>query len=149
MATVTGEIRVDAPKEKVWAVLADLALCQEFNPGIKKSYYVADVRDGLGAARHCDFSMGFVEEDVVDWDEGESLSLEVYKLKGMPVEEVKGHYRLESERAGTIVTHWIDYQTKGPLGLILRPITKSMFEKAVKYTLAGLKEYSQEAARAH
>ena len=71
--------------------------------------------------------MGFVEEQIVEWSEEERMSLQVYKLKGMPVKDVKGHYQLTSSGEGTCVTHWIEYETKGPLGILMKPITKSMF----------------------
>ena len=33
MSTVSGEIHIDAPKDKVWAVLADLGAVSAWKPG--------------------------------------------------------------------------------------------------------------------
>ncbi len=61
MTRISREIRIHAPKEKVWAAIADLGAIQDFHPGVKKSYYTSEQREGVGASRHCDLKpFGFV-----------------------------------------------------------------------------------------
>ena len=49
MSAATGEVRISAPKDKVWSALADLGSVSDWNPVIKKSYYVSDAHEGIGA----------------------------------------------------------------------------------------------------
>ncbi len=37
MTKISSEIRIDAAKEKVWDIIADLGGVQNFHPGVKKS----------------------------------------------------------------------------------------------------------------
>ena len=54
MTTITQEIRINAPKDRVWAILADLGAVQRFHPGVKKSYYSTTQKEGVGASRVCE-----------------------------------------------------------------------------------------------
>lgn len=47
MTHVSSEIRINAPKEKVWPIIADLGAIQNFNPAVNKSYYTSEVKEGL------------------------------------------------------------------------------------------------------
>ncbi len=64
---IIRRVVIDAPKEKVWASLADFGNVQNLSPNVSKSYLTSDQISGLGATRHCDFtSMGAqVEEKII------------------------------------------------------------------------------------
>ena len=63
MTRVTSEIRIDAPREKVWDVIADLGSVSVWNPLLADSHYTSEAKEGLEAARHCDFpDGGYVKE---------------------------------------------------------------------------------------
>ena len=84
---ITRKVSIDAPKQKVWEVLADFGNVQSLSPNIEKSYLTTEKKNGVGAQRHCDFvSMGAqVEERIVEWNEGESLKIDIYERKNMPM----------------------------------------------------------------
>lgn len=71
MNEVKGEIHIDAPAEKVWQVISDLAEVQNYADSVARSYYTSSERVGTGAARHCDLlSFGTVDEVITEWEEG-------------------------------------------------------------------------------
>ena len=41
MTRLTTEGHIDAPKEKVWAVLADLGGIDKWNPGVGRSHWTS------------------------------------------------------------------------------------------------------------
>ena len=51
MTRVTGEIRIDASRDKVWDVVADLGSVSVWNPAIADSNYTSEVKEGLEASR--------------------------------------------------------------------------------------------------
>lgn len=68
MTRFSDEIRIDAPMETVWAKIADLGAIKDYHPGVSKSYYTSERREGVGASRHCDLlPFGEVEERVIEW----------------------------------------------------------------------------------
>ena len=52
MPRFSTQIRIDAPKEKVWEVLADLGGIYKWNPGVVHSHSTSDSTGGEGAMRH-------------------------------------------------------------------------------------------------
>ncbi len=51
MVQVVEQIRVEAPSERVWAVLADLGGVAEWNPTVDHAVATSEASGGLGAAR--------------------------------------------------------------------------------------------------
>ena len=51
MGAFSTEIRINAPKEKVWGVLADLGGIYKWNPGVSHSPSTPQSSGGRGAAR--------------------------------------------------------------------------------------------------
>ena len=80
---ITRKVTINAPKQKVWEALADFGNVFKLSPNLKKSYLTSDQQEGIGATRHCDFvNMGAqVEERIVEWDEGESIKIDIYESK--------------------------------------------------------------------
>ena len=52
MPSITQTIRINAPKEKVWNVLADFGGIINYNPNLKDSYSTSKANGGIGATRH-------------------------------------------------------------------------------------------------
>ena len=44
MTQIREEIRILAPKEKVWAILADLGDIHNFDADVRKSYYTSEAK---------------------------------------------------------------------------------------------------------
>ena len=74
MTKVTSEIRIDAPRDKVWDVVADLGTVSVWNPVLADSHYTSEAKEGVGASRHCDFpDGGYVKERATEWKPGKVL----------------------------------------------------------------------------
>ncbi len=58
MTQISSEIRINAPKQKVWAIIADLGAVQNFHPDVQKSYYSSENQKGLGTSRVCELPNG-------------------------------------------------------------------------------------------
>ena len=75
------KIRINAPREKVWDVLADFGGMYRWNPSLLYSYCTSINERGEGATVHCDaHGTGvYMKQRVVEWWEGEGYKLEVYE----------------------------------------------------------------------
>ena len=112
MTRVAVEARIDASKDKVWDVIADLGAVSVWNPALADSRYTSEAREGLEASRHCDFpDGGYVKENVVEWRPGETLSLEVYEGT-LPFASATGTMSVSEDGDGTIVTLGLEYELK-------------------------------------
>lgn len=77
---------VDAPRESVWAVLADFGNISSWNSGVKTSYLTGNESGGVGATRHCDLSpAGALEETTVEWLENERMVIRIDSTRLIPI----------------------------------------------------------------
>ncbi|MCB0154573.1 MAG: SRPBCC family protein [Anaerolineae bacterium] len=142
MSSVTKTEEIEATKEQVWSILADLETIQNYNPVVARSYYTSQTKEGVGATRHCDFSpMGSVEERVVSWKDGECYSVEVYESRMMPI-IVTAHFHLHAQGGRTTVKLVMDYKMKGgKLGALAEKPMQPQVAKMAESMLSGLKRY--------
>ena len=148
MAKITDSIRIDASKDKVWAILADFGGIINFNPGLRDSYSTSDANEGVGATRHCDLlPMGSIEERIIEWNEGKDYTIEVYQFDGPlpPFKEVIANLRIEADGNQTIATMTMEYDMKmGLIGVAMSQLMiKSQYKKAVAGILQGLKYHAE------
>ena len=146
MTVYNREVWIDAPKEKVWEVIADFGNIYRFNPTIAKSYLTSDQTRGLGTTRQCNFEGidAHVKERIVGYKEGESMHVEIYESKGAPpFKTAFGTFSLEEKDGGTLVKGIFEYKLKfGPLGSIMDAMmVKPKFGKAWDGLMAGMKTY--------
>lgn len=145
MTKFSVSVKVDAPTEKVWEVLADLGSIYKWNPGVAHSHSTSDAPGGEGATRHCDIQngkikMGYLEERAFNWCEGEGYTIDIY-ASTMPMKSSIVGFDIRPDGDGTIVTVTPEYNMKfGPLGLIMDTLMgRRMFKKGMRGLLAGLK----------
>ena len=147
MTAITSTVRIHASKDEVWKILADLGGVQNFHPGVAKSYYTTDVKEGLGAARVCELlPVGKVEEHVIDWKHGEELTLDVVPLeKAPPLRDARGRIQLEVDGDETVVTMTVSYRLGwGPIGMLMDALlVRRQFKKVVPAVLRGLKRHAE------
>jgi len=142
MISITKEIQINAPKDKVWAALADLGSVQNFNPVVKKSYYTSTEKAGIGAARVCELlPQGAVEERATEWQTGERFVLEVLPLEqGPPFENAYGHVSVKEDDQGTLVTYGLDFDLQAGVPIDAATM-KAQIEMLIPVLLANLKQY--------
>ena len=145
MTRIQTEITIDASPEEVWAVISDMGAIQVYHPGVRKSYYSTEQREGVGATRICEFGGGrSMEERAVGWHENERLTVVFGKSKKMPpFRKAFGHTSLEKVGDKTRVILELEYRLKfGFLGSIMdRFVIRPQARKAIPKVLAGLKQH--------
>ena len=147
MSTFSTRIRINARKEKVWEVLADLSAIYKWNPGVSHSHSTSEFSQGEGVTRHCDLqgfgrNIGYLEERAIDWREGEGFKIDIYD-SNMPIKRNLVAFSIEADGDISVVTVAPDYEIKyGPIGgLIDLLVARRQLKKGMSELLAGLKYY--------
>ena len=147
MTRLTGEIQINAPKEKVWDILADLGKVHIWNPVIANAYYTSEATDGVGAARHCDFpDGGYVKERTTEWKPGEAYTLEIYEGT-VPFERAAGSFAVKDAERGAIVSFTFEYELKSDAPVDPQEVERQNREELIPTVLAGLKHYAETGAQ--
>jgi hypothetical protein len=140
-------IRIDAPKEKVWAKIADLGAIQDYSPSVSKSYYTSESKEGVGSSRHCSLlPFGEVEERILDWKDGEEYTIEIYEgEKVPPFKTAIGRMSVEADGGSSMARFTLEYDMKyGLFGWLLdRLMVRRKFSKVPSAVLKGLKRYME------
>ncbi len=144
MTQLSRQIKINAPKEKTWEILADWGAVSNWAPTITESHTTTEAKRGVGSIRSCDhIQMGTIEEEIVRWEEGSSLSYDVIKGLPMPMKSLNNTWSMSAEGDGSVVTLTMDFQMKfGPLGALMAALAvRRMMHKEMGVSLAGLKQY--------
>ena len=149
MTVLENSVRIDAPPEKVWSVLASLDVLDRYDPGVLKSEVVTPSRQGPGAARRCDLKPGgWFKERVAEWTPNESISFELFECT-LPVRRLTHSYTLTPDGSGTLVRQRMDYELKfGPIGKLMDAVmVRRKWDLGIKGFFAGLKGYVENGRR--
>ena len=149
MTVLENSIRINAPREKVWSVLASLDALDQYDPGIRKSKIVSSQKEGLGAARQCDLTPGgWFKERVAEWRPHEGLAFELFECT-LPVRRLKHSYTLTPDSGGTVVNQRMEYELKfGPLGRLMDAVmVRRKWNNGIQGFFAGLKRYVEAGER--
>ena len=142
MPTVTKQIEIDAPTDRVWAVLSDFGGVYKWNPTVTHSSLIADQSTGVDAQRTCTVAgFGDIRERATAWEAGKSLSVEI---SGAPMlKRATGTVEIEARGDTTVVTMRVDYQTSwGPIGALMgATIMKRKLGQTLEQALAGLRHH--------
>jgi len=143
--TIRRHVTINASKDKVWEVLADFGNVQQLSPNIKKSYLTSEQENGVGAKRHCDFtSMGAqVEEQIVEWKEGESMKIDIYETKNMPmIRDMEAVFDVREAGNSTLLTGAFSYGMSNAFGSLMNSLAmKKMNIKSWKSFMSGIKHH--------
>lgn len=143
MTVLENSIRIDAPPEKVWSVLASLDALERYDPGVTKSEVVTPTREGPGSARRCELEPGgWFKERVTDWKPNESLSFELFECT-LPVRRLKHSYTLTPDGPGTVVRQRMEYELKfGAIGKWMDALmVRKKWNAGIQGFFRGLKVY--------
>lgn len=145
MPVVKRVVTIDAPRERVWAVLADIGSVSEWNPVVTHSVDTSGSEGaaGLGSGRHCELpgSMGAIDEVVTDWNELTAMEFDVRGARMM--RDMRGRFELADAAGGTEVEMTSDFRMAfGPLGaLMAATMGKRMLAGNMERTLEGLRDF--------
>ncbi len=133
----TVSATIDAPRDMVWAALADYGGIATWNTDIDASRIVSGSEQGVGAERQCDFGNKYLRERVREWEPGKRLSLDFTHFPAPLRAAVT--FQL-SDAVGTRVAADYWFQGKGllrPFGWMLKPLLR----KAISGVLRDLKAH--------
>lgn len=150
MAKFTTSTIIHAPKEDVWAALADIGSIHVWNPGVESSHVTTDKDIGLGASRHCDLgSRNYLEEEIVEYEQGKRLTMRVTEST-LPFAHADIRFLLEPEETSTRVVVQPEYELKfGLAGALMdRLFVRRSYEKGMRALLRGLKQHVESRVQA-
>lgn len=135
------EIQINASKKKVWDILADFGGVSKWNPMVSHSVTVSASKNGVNCERDCTIpQMGTLHERAVEWDEGNSMLIEV---KGL-APNIKSNYSkwtLKGEGNMTIFTMSLDMELDGVEKE--RKEFEEQMRPSLKMVAQGLKHYAE------
>jgi len=150
MGSYATKVKIDAPKDRVWEVLSDFGSIYKWNPGITHSRTTSDQTSGVNTMRQCDLpDGGFLRERAIDWNEGESVKIEVYEST-IPLHKSTVEFRVAADGDRTVVKLGIDYTLKyGPIGAVIdAAFAGRRLRTGMNELLAGLKDYVENVTQA-
>lgn len=144
---ITYQTTIDAPRDKVWAILNDFGNIQNFHPLVLESHALDELDGGLGATRRCDFGKGMaISERIVAWSELESMDVDIYEREGMPgfVKTMAARFDLSDAPGGTLVVGSLEIGIEPKIMAVLAgPMMKRQMTKAWKGLIAGMKHHAE------
>ncbi len=147
VTNLKAEIVIKTPKDQVWQVLKEVGDIAKFHPLIKKSFATTDTKSGMRARRTCELlPMGQMLEEVVQWEEGKSFTMEVIGGKMLPPHYfMRGTIELSDMGSQTKASFTFSYKLKfGVLGRLMNALmVKPQFKKAPPKYVEGLKNYAE------
>lgn len=149
MTTLHHEIHIHAPPEKVWGVLADLEQVPYYNPGVARARYISPNREGIGAARQCDFRpKGWGKERVIGWEPNAAIAMELYE-SNWPVRRMRWKTSMKPDGRGTLVKQDIEYELKfGFIGKLMDVfIMRGKLDQGIADIFTNLKRYIETGAK--
>jgi hypothetical protein len=145
ITTIKRAIEINQPKDKVWKALADFGHICHGHPAVSKSFITSNQKEGVGATRHCDFTMmgASAEEKVVEWNEGENIKIEVYQLNKMPgIDTMALDLAIKKNGNHTILSGTMAYTMKNVFFDVMNSLMmKNMNAKLLDGIMAGHKLY--------
>ncbi len=150
MVRVSRHIRISAPVEEVWQVLADFPGIMKWVPGIKDSHALSAQTRGIGAERSVTIpGLGSAREQVIEWEEGTGYRYEWQVNRG-PVPHGYSRWRLtrESEASTVVDLDWEGELKYGVLGsLLLSAIVRRKSGSLFARALTDLKRHVEAGGR--
>lgn len=147
MATIHNEITINASIEKVWAMLTDLELLEQYDPTVKKSTLVSAEKTGLGAKRKVLMLDGknWFDEKVTAYKTNEELTYQLTDCS-FPIKGLKHSYSFEKVGNQTKVKQVMEYTVKfGLLGKLLDVLMiRKQSDSGIKKFFSGLKSYAEK-----
>jgi uncharacterized protein YndB with AHSA1/START domain len=147
MSTFTERTTIDAPRQEVWAALADIGSIATWNPGLIGSRRTNDI-DGLGGTRHCDISAKHsLTEHVVEFEPGTAITFRITDST-LPFKTADIVFTLtdSAQQARTELTVSPTYTLRyGALGRILNTVAvRRTYRAGMRKLLEGLKRHLEQ-----
>ena len=130
---------IEAPRERVWEVLSDVAGIDLWVHLIESASCEGDQTKGVGTKRICNMKGGMtVTEEWTQWEEGNSFT---YKASGAPLmKSAKNRWSLQSVNGKTLLTTESEVELKGGIfGKLLLPLIGMITKRVGSDAMAAFK----------
>lgn len=133
--TIESKIRIQAPRDDVWGVLADVQGISKWAAPVSEAQVEGD--PGEGATRHCTFADGgSIDERFTAWEDGR---LRRYEITGdLPTSSLVSEWELSEEDGGTVVVYRAQFEPN-----------EDVPAEAVAEELAGTGEFLTQALKTY
>jgi ribosome-associated toxin RatA of RatAB toxin-antitoxin module len=146
MATIHNEITLNASIDKIWTMLTDLELLDQYDPTVKKSTLLSSEKTGIGAKRKVQMLDGknWFDEKVTVFKPNEALTYQLTDCS-FPIAGLKHSYSFEKVGNQTKVKQVMEYTVKfGLFGKFLDAVMiRKQSDSGIKKFFAGLKSYAE------
>ena len=131
----------NAPKEVVWEILDEFPRISSWTAGIQNSYTTGDgTVTGLGAERRCELGGNkILDERIVEYREGESMTIEVWNIEGLPMRSTRATFSVHARSDGTSETRVVAAVEPKVPGVVQKVMGAAM-SKAIAKNFGGLLE---------
>jgi len=144
MTTLSNEITINAPMDKIWAALTNIEELEKYDPTVKKSTAISSHKSGMGALRKVDMLDGknWFEEKITAFEPNKTLRYELTNCS-FPVNKLKHTYSFDDTNGQTTVKQKMEYEMKyGFLGRMMDALmVRKQFNSGIKKFFSGLKAY--------
>ena len=141
MKTLKNEVLIDAPIDKIWEALAVTDKLDTYDPTVKKSTAISDIKSGIGASRKVDMLDGknWFEEKCTTYEPNKALEYTLTACS-FPVHQLQHDYSFEQIGDKIKVKQKMNIEMKyGPLGKLMFAMLKSKWNSGNQQFLGGLK----------
>lgn len=146
MGKIYNEISINADLEKIWSILANPAILDQYDPTVKKSTLISIEKTGIGAKRKVDMFDGknWFEEKITEFEPNKKLCYQLTDCS-FPIKGLKHSFTFEKTGNQTKVKQEMIYKVKfGLLGKILDGLMiKKQSDAGVKKFFEGFKKYAE------
>lgn len=144
LTTLTNTITVEAPADRVWAILTNLPELEKYDPTVAKSTLTSAKPTGVGAARKVTMKDGkhWFNEQITAFDPAIALTFELTSCN-FPIKNLSHSYSFAAEEGRTTVTQVMTYTPRfGLAGKLVDAIAiRRQSDSGVKKFFDGLKTH--------
>lgn len=146
MTKILYELDIDAPKSKLWKVLADFDNLA-WSEGVIAARYITETRGGVGMARHCDLKDdGYIVERITDWKEGSEFTYAIDDSSDPISPASYVTWRITGDEGRSKVTFEVHYELKyGIIGDMMNAmLAKKKFSDQIVEFMGELKTHVEK-----
>jgi hypothetical protein len=143
-----NEAVIDAPPERVFAVLADCDTWPAWFPDFRGATWLTRPPHGTGSSREVRLKLLSAEERFLAWEAGKHMAFVVTALTLPLVRRFVEDFRLEPAGEGRTRLRWCAYYEPGLVMRLVHPVARLIFGGMFREGIAGLTSYVSRTAAA-
>jgi len=148
MTTLENSIVINAPLDRVWTILANLAELAAYDPTVATATVTTQAASGLGASRDVTMRDGkhWFKERVSAFEPGSALAFELTSCN-FPIASLSHSYSFSEGAGATTLRQSMTYTPKfGLLGKLMdKVVIRRTSDEGIKAFLSGLKTHAETA----